>query len=115
MSSQNYRRVLIRIARHMVQMAKTQVNNQINVVETRVSNEASKQVQKVVSGIWVGKGAEAFVEVINNEFAGRVNRILGHGRFMVQTIDHAVEKITEADQQAASIAGEAGEIFRNVF
>jgi len=115
MDTQTYRRTLIRVARHMVEMAKSQVNNQINAIETRVASEASKQVQKITSGIWIGKGADTFIEVINNEFTSRVNRILGQSRFMVQTLDHAVERINAADQQAASIASEAGEVFRNIF
>lgn len=67
MGWKSVKRMLIRIARAVVQNVMSQVTQQVNIVENEVKATLRSYVQEVVGGVWTGKGADAFVATLQEE------------------------------------------------
>ena len=56
--------ILIRFARKVVQNVLSQLTQQFNVIQEQAYQPMQAMVQQVMDGVWVGKGADAFVEAL---------------------------------------------------
>jgi uncharacterized protein YukE len=107
--------ILIRIARQVVQNVLSGLMKQLNVVQEQAHAPMQQMVQQVTGGIWVGKGADAFVEEVSSLMMPGVGRI-GEGiNTYSRNIQNAMDVMDQADNQVSGIARGIGDIFSAIF
>jgi hypothetical protein len=67
--------MLLRFARKVVGNVLSQLTKQLNVVQEMAYQPMQQMVQQVTSGVWVGKGADAFVEEVSSIMMPGVGKI----------------------------------------
>ena len=72
-------RVLLSIARAVVEQVAASILQQQNVVNEQVKSVINNHVQQVMNGVWIGKGADAFVNSIQQEALPVVEQVLEIG------------------------------------
>jgi uncharacterized protein YukE len=107
--------ILIRIARSVVQNVLSQLTKQLNVVQEQAYSPMQQMVQQVTSGVWVGKGADAFVEEVSSLMMPGVGRIgEGIGSYS-RNIQNALDVMDQADKQVSGVARGIADIFGAIF
>ena len=93
---------LLRLARSMVQNALSQLTQQFNVVEQQAHRPMQMMVQQVVGGVWVGRGADAFVQEVSSLAMPKVNQISQRISTTQRNIQFACDCIDRADELVRS-------------
>lgn len=107
--------ILIRIARSVVQNVLSQLTKQLNVVQEQAFSPMQAMVQQVTGGVWVGKGADAFVEEVSSLMMPGVGRIgEGIGTYS-RNIQNALDVMDRADEQVSGVARGIADIFGAIF
>ncbi len=107
--------VLLRFARQVVQNILSQLTQQFNIVQEQAYSPMQAMVQQVMDGIWVGKGADAFVEEVSSLMMPGVGKI-GEGiSTYSRNIQNAMDVMDRADEQVAGIVNALGDIFDSIF
>lgn len=106
---------LIRFARRVVQSVMSQLTQQLNIVEDQALNPLRAIVQQVVGGVWIGEGANAFVEELSSLMIPGVGRVMEDISTMNRNIQHACDVIDQADQQVTTMANGLGDIFSAIY
>jgi len=107
--------ILIRIARQVVQSVLSQLTSQLNVVQEQAMAPMRQMVQQVTGGIWVGKGADAFVEEVSNLMIPGVGKVgEGIGTYS-KNIQNAMDVMDRADDQVSGVARGIADIFSAIF
>ncbi len=107
--------VLLRFARQVVQNILSQLTQQFNLVQEQAYSPMQSMVQQVMDGIWVGKGADAFVEEVSSLMMPGVGKI-GEGiNTYSKNIQNAMDVMDRADEQVAGIVNALGDIFDGIF
>lgn len=107
--------VLLRFARQVVQNVLSQLMQQFNVIQEQAFNPMQAMVQQVTDGVWVGKGADAFVEEVSSIMMPGVGKIGdGINRFS-KNIQNAVDVMDRADEQVSGFVNSLGDIFGGIF
>jgi uncharacterized protein YukE len=107
--------VLLRFARQVVQNVLSQLMQQFNVIQEQAFNPMQAMVQQVTDGVWVGKGADAFVEEVSSIMMPGVGKIGdGINRFS-KNIQNAVDVMDRADDQVSGFVNSLGDIFGGIF
>ncbi len=57
--------ILLKLARQVVESVMGQLMQQFNVVQEQAMSPMKAMVDQVVGGVWVGDGADAFVEEVS--------------------------------------------------
>ena len=107
--------VLIRFARKIVQTISSQLMQQLNVVQEQAYAPMQQMVQQVTSGIWVGRGADAFVEEVSSLMMPNVNQIGDTITTMNKNLLFAVDVIDQADQAVSSAVNSLADTFGSIF
>ncbi|MBI9044781.1 MAG: WXG100 family type VII secretion target [Anaerolineaceae bacterium] len=108
-------RILLKIARSVVQSIMGQVTQQVNIVQDQVANEINRMVQQTMDGIWIGKGADAFVEEMTSQVMPKLNQVVNHGNSINTNINRAMDIITQAENKATSLIGDFGDMISGIF
>ena len=107
--------VLLRFARQVVQNILSQLTQQFNIVQEQAYSPMQAMVQQVMDGIWVGKGADAFLEEVSSLMMPGVGKI-GEGiSTYSRNIQNAMDVMDRADEQVAGIVNALGDIFDSIF
>jgi hypothetical protein len=107
--------VLIRIARAVLKMVLQQLMQQFNVLQEQVMSPMRQMVQQVTDGVWIGEGANAFVDEVSSIMIPGVGRVADDVDFFRNGLQKAEEIMDQADNQAASKANALGDIFKAIF
>jgi uncharacterized protein YukE len=98
-----------------VEDAINSVFSSINIVKSTVMDEVEKpvknMVQQVTNGIWVGKGADAFVNEMNSKFMQATGQLTGHADNFQKIINNAAEVVKNADTKGNQVAGGLDDLF----
>jgi uncharacterized protein YukE len=107
--------VLLRFARQVVQNVLSQLMQQFNIVQEQAYKPMQMMVQQVTDGVWVGKGADAFVEEVSSIMMPGVGKI-GDGidRFS-KNIQNAIDVMDRADEQVNGFVNSLGDVFGGIF
>ncbi len=108
-------RTLLKIARGVVESVMGQVTQQTNIVQEQVTNQINRMVQQTMDGIWIGKGADAFVEEMTSQVLPKLNQVVNHNTGMSSNIRRSMDIMGQADKAASSIAGNIADVFRSIF
>jgi hypothetical protein len=76
------KKALIRLARKVVQGVMSQLMQQLNVVQDQALAPMRTMVQAVIGGIWIGEGANAFVEEVSNLMIPGVGQVMDNISFI---------------------------------
>lgn len=108
-------RALIRLARRVVEGVLSQLTSQLNIVQEMALAPMRAMVQAVVGGIWVGEGANAFVEEVSSLMIPGVGRVAEHIQIMQKNIQHAVDVIDRADEQVQAKINGLADLFGSIY
>jgi hypothetical protein len=109
------KKMLLRFARAMVQQALSQLTQQLNIVQDQAYKPMQMMVQQVTNGVWVGKGADQFVQEVTSLAMPNVDRI---GQQIVRTqqnINFAIDTIDKADEQVRAKVNALGDLFGAIY
>jgi uncharacterized protein YukE len=107
--------IILRFARKVVGNVLSQLTQQLNVVQEQAYQPMQQMVQQVMGGVWVGKGADAFVEEVSSIMMPGVGKI-GDGISGYQkNIQHAIDTIDQADQVVNNLVNGIADIFGGIF
>ncbi|MBK8796194.1 MAG: hypothetical protein IPM07_07360 [Anaerolineales bacterium] len=106
---------LIRMARQVVQNVTSQLTQQLNVVQNQALQPMRMMVQQVMGGIWIGEGANAFVEEVSSLMIPGVGQVMDQISTTTRNINHAVEVIDEADKKVQSMVNSLSDVFSRIY
>jgi uncharacterized protein YukE len=106
---------LIRFARQVVENVLNQLMQQFNVVEQQARNPMQAMIQQVVGGVWIGEGANAFVEEVSSLMLPGVGRVGEHITTMHRNLNHAIDVMDQADQQVTGLVNGLADVFGGIF
>ena len=107
--------VLIRIARAVLKMVVQQLMQQFNLLQEEVMAPMRQMVQQVTDGVWIGEGANAFVEEVSSLMIPGVGKVADDVDFFRNGLMKAEEIMDNADNQAASKVGGLLGVFQGIF
>ena len=106
---------LIRFARKVVENVLSQLMQQFNVVQEQAFSPMQAMVQQVMDGVWVGKGADAFVEEVSSIMMPGVGKIGDGITTFSKNITNAIDVMDRADEQVNNIVNGLGDLFGGIF
>ncbi len=106
---------LIRLARAVVNQVKAQLMQQLNTVAEQVHNPLKLMVQAVTNGIWVGKGANAFVEEVSSLVIPGVGAVSERINTLHRNIQYAEDVIDRADEQVNTAVNSLADLFGKIY
>lgn len=106
---------LIRFARKVVENVLSQLMQQFNVVQEQAFSPMQAMVQQVMDGVWVGKGADAFVEEVSSIMMPGVGKIGDGISIFSKNITNAIDVMDRADEQVSNIVNGLGDLFGGIF
>ena len=95
--------MLMKLARQVLQGILSQLMNQLNVVEQQALQPLRQMIQEVTNGIWIGEGANAFVEEIQNMMIPDTTKITQHIRTVHTNLQFAQQVIDQADTKVSRL------------
>jgi len=93
--------MLMKLARQVLQGILSQLMNQLNVVEQQALQPLRQMIQEVTNGIWIGEGANAFVEEIQNMMIPDTTKITTQIRTVHTNLQFAQQVIEQADTKVS--------------
>ena len=107
--------VLLRFARQVVQNVLGQLTQQFNIIQEQAFSPMQAMVQQVTDGVWVGKGADAFVEEVSSIMMPGVGKIGDGINLFSKNIQNAMDVMDRADEQVSGFVNSLGDIFGGIF
>ncbi len=106
---------LLRFARQVVMNVISQLTQQINVIEEQAMNPMRQMIQEVTNGIWIGEGANAFVEEVSSMFIPGIGRVAETIGQVNNNLNRAMDILDQADQQVTSLVNGLGDLFGDIY
>jgi uncharacterized protein YukE len=108
-------KALLRFARAVVQSVLSQLTQQLNIVQEAALAPMRAMVQAVTGGIWVGKGADAFVQEVSSLMIPGVGQVMQHIQGVQQNLQRASDIIDKADNDVNSMVNQVSDVFEGIF
>lgn len=89
---------LLRFARQVFESVLSQLAQQFNVVQEMALAPMRLMIQQVVGGIWIGDGADAFVEEVSSLMIPGVGRVADDITVFSNNLRSARDVIEQADE-----------------
>jgi uncharacterized protein YukE len=109
------KRILLKIARAILNEVLGQIAQQINVLDDMVRAPIQAMVGEVTSGVWTGRGAEAFVQECTNMFIPETQGIVQSCNTMATSINRAADIMDNADKQARGMVDSLAGVFQGIY
>ncbi|MEZ4726295.1 MAG: hypothetical protein R3E79_04080 [Caldilineaceae bacterium] len=106
---------LLRFARQVVAGVMSQLTQQMNIVQQQAYRPMQMMVQQVVGGVWIGRGADAFVQEVQSLMMPNTNQIVQTITKTHRDIQRAIDIIDRADQQAHQKVNALADLFQAIF
>ncbi len=106
---------LVKIAKKVVGGIRQSLMGQVSLLETAVQAPIQAMVKEVVGGVWVGEGADAFVEQCTRLFIPQTKGITANVRSVHAGIGKALDIMEAADKKSLSFVSNLDGIFRGIF
>jgi hypothetical protein len=107
--------LLLKFARQVVASVMSQLTQQQNIVENMAVKPMQMMIQQVVGGVWIGKGADAFVQDVSTIFIPKSNQIIQNINKFTLDIKGSVEIIDQADKQVNTLVNGLSDVFGSVY
>ena len=105
---------LLRFARAVVQSVMSQLMGQLNVVQEQALAPIRSIIQQVVGGMWIGEGANAFVEELSTIMIPGVGAVMQNISWLNTGLQRASDLITAADDECLPLVSEAADLFGSI-
>jgi len=109
------KKALIRFARKVVEGIMSQLMQQLNIVQEQALSPMRLMVQQVMSGIWVGEGANAFVDEVSSLMIPGVGQVADHITIMHKNLQHACDVIDQADAAVQGKVNGLADVFDGIY
>lgn len=107
---------LIRIARGILREQQQKISQMVIArVEDEIIRVMQGYVRQVVGGVWIGKGADAFVEAIENEAMNMAGEVVGQVTDLNTSLTRAEQIMDEADARVRSMMNNLADTFSNIY
>jgi len=106
---------LLRFARQVVMNVMSQLNQQVQVIENQAMSPMRNMIQEVVNGVWIGEGANAFVEEVSSMFIPGIGRVAETINVVNSNLQHAIDVLDQADQQVTGLVNSLGDLFDGIY
>lgn len=106
--------MLFRFVRSIVGGVLGDLGRQMNIVQELAHKPMQMMVQQVVGGVWVGKGADAFVQEVSNIMMPNTNTIAQTIGQTAKNIQRAIDVMDNCDRQVRSKANALSDIFGGI-
>jgi hypothetical protein len=107
--------LLLKFARQVVASVMSQLTQQQNIVENMAVKPMQAMIQQVVGGVWIGKGADAFVQDLMSIFIPRSNQLIDNINKFNIDLKGSVEIIDQADKQVNTLVNGLADVFGAVY
>lgn len=109
------KKALLRFARKVVEGIMSQMMQQFNVVQEQALAPMRLMVQQVMGGIWVGDGANAFVDEVSSLMIPGVGRVADNIGMMHKNLQHACDVVDQADSLVQGKINGLADVFDGIF
>jgi hypothetical protein len=106
---------IFKFARSIVNGVLQQMTQQISSVENSVLSPLRNQVNLVLGGIWIGDGANRFVEEMTSDVIPLLLSIIGLNTSYADGIRKSMEIMDQAEKQASAKAQQLVDVFSSIF
>ena len=106
---------LVKIAKKVVNGVRQSLMGQINLLDTAVKAPIQMMVKEVVGGVWVGDGADAFVEQCTRMFIPQTDFITNGARSMHSCIGKALDIMEDEKKKSMSFVNNLSGIFGGIY
>lgn len=106
---------LLKIARAAVDMVTNNIAQQLSTLEDMVRNPFQAMVNEVTGGIWVGDGANKFVEEVTSMFIPGAAQIVDSCTITTNSITRSLDIMDAADQQVRGLVNDLDGEFAAIF
>ncbi len=106
---------LLRLARKVLESVLGKLVKQMDILENAVRLPVKAIMQEVTGGVWIGKGAEAFVNELSELFMPDVDQSTQLIDGTRTAITKAMGLVDDADQQSFARINDLGDVFKQVF
>ena len=110
-----FRSILIRIARQVLNTVLSQLSQQFDVVTDQALSPMRMIIQQVTNGVWVGQGANAFVEEVSSLMIPGVGQVGTNINTIADNLRFAVDVMDRADEQVNTMVNGLADIFDGVY
>jgi len=109
------KKALMRLARKVLQGVLSQLAQQLNIVQDQALSPMRQMAQAVVGGIWIGEGANAFVEEVSNIMIPGVGQVMDNITFMSTGIQFAMDTMDQADEAVNAKVNSLADVFDTIY
>lgn len=106
---------LLRFARQVVANVLSQLTQQLNIVQQQAMAPMRQMIQQVVGGVWVGDGADAFVQEVSSLMIPGVGKVGENITTLQSNINRAIEVMDRADQQVNNMVRGLADVFAGIY
>lgn len=92
-----------------------QIMSQVRIIEDAVTSPLRGLVGQVMGGIWKGDGADKFVQEMTQEVIPMLVNIMNVNNSYSSAIQRSINRMRQAEQQAAQQANTLMEVFGQIF
>ena len=106
---------LLRFARQVVANVLSRLTQQFNIVQQQALAPMRQMIQQVTGGVWVGDGANAFVQEVSSLMIPGVGKVGENITTMQRNLNHAIEVMDRADQQVNGMVRGLADVFGGIY
>lgn len=106
---------LLRFARQVVANVLSQLTQQLNIVQQQALAPMRQMIQQVTGGVWVGDGANAFVQEVSSLMIPGVGKVGENITTMQRNLNRAIEVMDRADQQVNNMVRGLADVFNGIY
>lgn len=106
---------LLRFARQVVANVLSQLTQQLNIVQNQALQPMRMMIQQVTGGVWVGDGANAFVQEVSSLMIPGVGKVGENITTMQRNLNRAIEVMDRADQQVNNMVRGLADVFNGIY
>lgn len=106
---------LLRFARQVVANVLSQLTQQLNIVQQQALAPMRMMIQQVTGGVWVGDGANAFVQEVSTLMIPGVGKVGENITIMQRNLNRAIEVMDQADQQVNNMVRGLADVFNGIY
>ncbi len=92
-----------------------QIMSQVRIIEEAVTSPLRALVGQVTGGIWRGDGADKFVQEMTSEVIPMLVNIMNVNSSYSSAIRRSIDRMNQAEQQAAQAANTLMEVFGQIY
>jgi hypothetical protein len=93
----------------------SQIFSQVKIIEEAVTSPLRAVVGQVMGGIWKGDGADKFTQEMTQEVIPMLVNIMNINNSYSGAIRKSIDRMNQAEQQAAQAANTLMEVFGQIF